>query len=253
MRHRLALILANTGLLAVALVLLASPLLLGQLLSSSQSGALGVSQVAPAGRQLAVYVNSTDFSQYASFNPSPIVEPLFYQTSVTFTVFGGQQAAYNGLLTLYNPGTSSLKVSVESGNLSGATAKAKVWLTLSPEGHSAITLTTDQAEAGASQIKVADASSFEQGQVIIDNQVLKASRQNATTLLLAKALDRALPVGEKVYLGAAFYNEQLKPTIGQTQDIVLPPQGRALLTLTAATTDEAEQQQLVLPLSITAD
>lgn len=253
MRHKLALVIANTGLLAVVLVLLASPLLVGQLLGSAQSGALGVSQVAPSGRELAVYANTTDFSQYASFNPSPVVEPLFYQTSVTITAFAGQQAAYNGLLTLYNPGTSPLRVSVDTGTLSGVAEHATMWLTVAPENHSAMTLLTQAAATGARDVKVADADGFTQGTVLIGGQVLTAAKKDGTTLRLGTPLVQPAAVGEKVYLGAVYYAKELKPKVAKTQTIILPPQGRASATLVVAADGGPEQQQIVLPLAVVAE
>jgi hypothetical protein len=253
MRHKLALVLANTGLLAVALVLLAAPLLLGQLLGSSQSGSLGVSQVAPSNRQLLVYPNTTDFLQYATFNPSPLVEPLFYQTSVTFTAFAGQQAAYNGLFTIYNPSSASIKVVVEGGTLSGETSAIQAWLTLANEAHSAMTLTTEKAEVGASTLKVADAEGLTGGTVSVDGATYKVTKVSPSELHLAEPLTTSIDVGQKIYLGAAYYNKQLKPQTSQTQTILLAPQARATITLSVLLADGDGQQQVVLPLTITAE
>ncbi len=252
MRHKVFLILANTGLLAVVVALLSGPLLLGQLLGSSVSGTLGVTDSTPQTRQLLVYPNETDFSHYASFNPSPVIENLFYQTSVTFTTFADQQAVYNGLFTLYNPGATPLTVQAETGNLSGQVDGSQIWLTLSPTEHSAVTLVTESAAQGANEIVVADTTSFKQGAVFIGEQQVEAVRKSQTRLRLASPLAKAVTVGDKVYLGAIFYNKQLEAAASQTQSITLPPHGRAVLTLTVATVGEGDQEQVVLPLAITA-
>jgi hypothetical protein len=253
MRHKLALVLANTGLLAVVLVLLAGPLLLGQLLGSSQSGALGATQAAPAGRSMTVYPNTTDFSQYATFNPSPLVEPLFYQTSVTFTAFAGQQAAYNGLLTVYNPSTSPLTIRAEVGRLSGDLMTSSVWMTLSPEGQSTISLLTAQAEVGARELQVADASGFTSGEMVINDVHMQATKKSATQLSLSTPLSKAVAVGDKVYLGAAFYAKDFTPAVNTTQSIRLAPGSRATISLTVATEGGKGQQQAVIPVTITAE
>lgn len=252
MRHKLALILANTGLLAVVLVLLAAPLLLGQLLGSSQSGALGVTQTAAPDRQFSVIANTSDFSQYASFNPSPVVEPLFYQTSVTFTAFAGQQASYNGLLTIYNPSDSVLKVAVEGGNLSGETDGIMAWLTLAPENHPAVTLLTQPAAVGAKDLKVADAEGFSGGNVVIGDTLVSSTKKNATTLLLAAPLAKEVAVGDKVYLGAAFYNKQIQPQAGKTQTLTIAPRDRAVVSLSVSMDGQGDQQKVVIPLTISS-
>ena len=252
MRHKLVVILANTVLLSVVLVLLAGPLLFGQLLGAAQSGALGVQDMVPVARSIQVVSNSTDFANYATFNPSPVVEPLFYQTSVTFTAFGGQQAAYNGLLTIVNPGTEPVQVGVEAGRLSGQTDGATVLVSLSDDKHAAVTLTTAVAKKGATALKVADASGFTDGTIVIGDSSLTAKRLNETTFSLDKPLNRDINVGEKVYMGSAYFAKQSAPKIARTQEVTIPPKGRAVVTLVVALEEGDEQQQIVLPLTVTA-
>lgn len=253
MRHKLFLAIANTGLLGLVVALLAGPLLLGQLLGSSQSGALGAMSAAPAGRNMTVYQNTTDFAQYASFNPSPLIEPTFYQTSVTYTTFAGQQAAYNGLFTVYNAGTSTMVVRADVGRLSGQLSPSDVWVTLSPANHSTATLITDAAAAGVTNLKVADASGFNGGNVVIGEAVLHAKKVSATELLLDKPLAQAVAAGDKVYLGAALYAKQADAVIGSTQNVTLAPGERASLTLTVATAGGDGQGKVVMPISIVGE
>lgn len=254
MRHKLFLVIANTGLLAVVVVLLAGPLILGQLLGTSQSGALGesIAPVSNPSKQMTVFANATDFSEHASFNPSPIQEDLFYQTSVTFTAFVGQQAMYNGLITLANSGSQPLDIVVETGNLSGEADGISAWLTLAPESSTAITLLTAPAANGAKELKVADAQGFSGEQIVIGTQALAAGRQDATTITLASPLATSAAVGDKVYLGPAFYHKSVQPIIGATQVVQIAPQSRASVSLSVMAEGEGDQRQIVLPLTIRA-
>lgn len=253
MRHSIFLVLANTGLLAVALLLLAGPLVLGQLLGTSQSGSLGETiTVAQPTKQLSVFANSADFSQHATFNPSPIIEDLFYQTSVTFTAFVGQQATYNGLLTLSNPSQEPMDVVVESGNLSGDTGGVTAWLTLSPESHAAVSLLTAPAVEGATELKVADAEGFSGSNVTLGNEVLGAVKKDGTTVRLTAPLEKAAAVGDKLYLGPAFYDKSIEPKIGTTQAVRLAPQSRAVVSLSVVAEGDGDERQIVMPLVVRA-
>lgn len=255
MRHNAFLIIANTGLLALVVILLAGPLVLGQLLGTSQSGALGetVTVISQPQRQLSVFANATDFAQHATFNPSPIEEDLFYQTSVTFTAFVGQQAMYNGLLTLTNSGSQPLAVVVETGNLSGEASGVTAWLTLSPETHPTVTLLTAPAAQGSVELKVADAEGFSGSKVVVGTQVLEASKKDATTLRLKSALGQTVAVGDKVFLGPTFYDKALQPKVASSQVVQLAPQSRAVVSLSVVAEGQGDQQQIVLPITVRAE
>lgn len=52
-------------------------------------------------KDLAIYPNFSDFNDYVSFNPTPIVNGR-YSDSLTLTSFRGQIAIYHQLYTIYN-------------------------------------------------------------------------------------------------------------------------------------------------------
>src|SRR5690606_3105469 len=110
MKSKIASVILNSGLLVLVVTLIAAPLLMGQLLGEYESGALGVATTGSNASSpspnttlngISVYPNMSDFTEYAQFAKDPVVDENLYQTSVTFTAFSGQVAAYNSLFTLY--------------------------------------------------------------------------------------------------------------------------------------------------------
>lgn len=259
MLARLTTALANTGLLLVAVTILAAPLLLGQLLSSYQAGTLGESTQAPssttstAAALFTTQTNPDQFAPYIEFDPQPVITSNSYQTSVTFTSFTKQQAAYNGLLTLTNTSDHTLIMQAEVGTLSGLADNSKVWLSLASDTLVASTLTTKAAAAGATSIPVASASGFNSGTVVLGDQIVSATAANQNSLTLTKPLAVALPVGQKVYFGPAYFANQAKPNLADTRSVSLLPGQSINLNLVVATEKgDLDTNQLVLPLIVTA-
>ncbi len=257
---RLISLLANTGLLVVALVVLSAPLLIGQLIGSYQSGALGESTTAQSGAQIgqaaglfAVQANPQQFAPYIEFDPQPVISNNTYQTSVTFTTFTKQQAAYNGLLTITNTSTQPTVVQAQVGTMSGLAENSKVWLSLASDSVPTSTLSTKQAIAGATAISVASTTGFNSGTVVIDNQTLTATASDQATLTLSQPLAKALTVGQKVYFGPAYFANQAKPALASTQSVsLLPGQSMSLNLVVATESGDLDTNQLVLPIIINA-
>jgi hypothetical protein len=204
-------------------------------------------------RAMTVYANTTDFGDHASFNPSPLVEPLFYQTSVTITAFSGRQAAYNGLFTIYNNGSAPLRVAVDAGNVSGDMETVRMWMTLAEEAQPAMTLLTESAKAGNTTLTVGDTAGFTSGSVVLADSVVPVTTATATKLTTQSGLTKDAAAGDKVYLGPAFWNKGLKPVLARTRTLTLPPQGRGLISVVVSAGEGAEQQKVVLPLSVSAE
>ena len=260
MKSKIAAVIFNSGLLVLVVTLLSAPLLLGQLLGEFESGALGVATTgSPANDSsaltttsgIAVYPNVTDFTEYAAFADDPMVSENTYQTSVTFTAFAGQQAAYNSLFTVYNTSSSTLSVSVEGGKLSTPLPGSQVWLNIVPDGGAPSTLVTEAVEVGSEIVRLAQVSGFAQGNAVVDGQVLEVTKVTPTSISLASPLKSALAVGERVYLGPVYYNQSVTPSPSTSHTIQLQPQQKAIINLAAATTaDQAATSQSVLPIII---
>lgn len=260
MKSKIASVIFNSGLLVLVVTLLSAPLLMGQLLGEFESGALGVATTgSPASDSstltttsgIAVYPNVTDFTEYAAFADDPVVSEDTYQTSVTFTAFAGQQAAYNSLFTVYNTSNSTLSVSVEGGKLSTPLPGSQVWLSIVPDGGTASTLVTETAEVGSEVIRLAQAVGFAKGGAVADGQVLEVIKVAPTSIILASPLKSALAVGQRVYLGPVYYNQSVTASPSVSHTIQLQPQQRATINLAAATTaDQAATSQSVLPIII---
>lgn len=261
MKSKIAAAIFNSGLLVVVIVLLSAPLLMGQLLGTFESGALGVTtnQSAIQGEQpqqlaggFAVYPNVSDFTEYAAFTEEPMVGDGIYQTAVTFTAFSGQQAAYNSLFTVYNTSNDELKLQVNGGDLSGALPHSKIWLNMVPDGEIASTLVTQTAEVGDTILQLAQLGSDTYSMLVVGSDVFEGQKTSATTFTLNEPLTRQVVVGEKAYLGPLFYDGATEPVLASSHTITLFPQQKATVSLTVATSGEAETatSQAVLPLSI---
>ena len=260
MKSKIASVILNSGLLVLVVTLLSAPLLMGQLLGEFESGALGVTTTGSPTSEtstlatlsgIAVYPNVTDFTEYAVFADDPVVSENTYQTSVTFTAFAGQQAAYNSLFTVYNTSNSTLSVSVEGGKLSTPLPGSQVWLSLVPDGGSASTLVTETAEAGSEAVRLAQAAGFTKGSAVVDGQLLEVAKVTPTSITLNSPLKSALAVGQRVYLGPVYYNRSVTPSPAASHTIQLQPQQRATINLAAATTaDQTATSQSVLPIII---
>lgn len=260
MKSKIAAIILNSGLLVLVVTLLSAPLLMGQLLGEFESGALGVatsgtaapqSATTPTSSGIAVYPNVTDFTQYASFSDQPVIGENSYQTSVTFTAFSGQQAAYNSLFTLYNTSNSVLSVSVEGGKLSGPLPGSQIWLSLIPDGGVASTLVTETVNAGSKEVRIAQTAGFKQGSVVIGDQVAEVEQIAPSSFTLAATLKSSVNVGQRVYLGPVYYNKSTTPSLENSHTIQLQPQQKATINLAVATeSSETATIQSVLPIVI---
>lgn len=247
---------ANTGLALTAVALLVGPLVLGQLVGSYQSGALGeatVGQGVVAGSgSLTVQTNAEEFAPYVEFDPNPVQAEGFYQTSVTLTSFTGQQAAYNGLLLLTNRGATASKLQAQVGTMSGVLDQSEVWVTMTTADGGSSTLTTEAAKVGQSQLRVGQLGAFSQGQIVIDGQILLATAAGKSLLNLAQPLTKAVGVGEKVHLGAAYYGRSATALQPTTSIVELQPGQQATLNVVVATrSGDLDTNQLVLPITIT--
>ena len=250
---------ANSGLLVMVLVLLAGPLLMGQLLSTSQSGALGLASVRPpqtsssAGVQADFMVapNVADFKNYAQFSSQPTVSDHFYQTSVAFSAFGGQLAAYNGLMTITNSSAKALKLEVEVGKLSGALPQSKIYVTLTTPGTGDSALLTQGAQPGSNTLMVSQTKDFSGGQVVVDGQVVKAKAEGVSVIGLLSPLAKPVNVGDKIYFNPAFFAGDVDPVLPNTQTLTVAPGQKAIINLAVATDVGAPATvQAELPLSI---
>jgi len=260
MKSKIAAAIFNSGLLVVVIVLLSAPLLMGQLLGTYESGALGaatsgtvssVEQSPEIVGDFAVYPNVSDFTEYAAFAEEPMTDDGIYQTAVTFTAFSGQQAAYNSLFTIYNTSNSELKLKVESGELSGELPDSKVWLSLVPDGHIGSTLVTQTANEGESVLKLAQMNNDGHEIIVVGGDVFEGQKSSESTFALDNPLDRQVNVGEKVYMGPIFYNGSTTPSLSSTHEVTLQPQQKATLNLVVATTASGGATlQSVLPISI---
>jgi hypothetical protein len=256
----------NTGLAGLAITLLGGPLILGQMLLTSQSGALGemnsrqatVTATGSANataaaevvkKRFMVYPNVSEFTQYAEFG-SPQLTDTTYQSAVTFTAFANQQASYNGLMALYNAGSEPMAVSVQVGKLSGPMLRSRIWLTLTHDGGQPASLLTQSAARGATALTVADLSGMVGQTAVVGTDVVSGNVDQGA-LNLRSPLVSKHEVGEKVYFGPAFYLNGAEPILDTTHTVTLQPQQRATLSLVVATDAGAEAQtKAVLPLTI---
>lgn len=261
LKSKIAAAIFNSGLLVVVLLLLSAPLLMGQLLSTYDSGALGetttIANLSGAGQVSAgfvVYPNVSDFHEYAQFSDAPVVGEAMYQTDVTFTAFAGQQAVYNALFTIYNTGGKSLQIKLEAGKLSSVLTNSRIWLSLTPDGQPASTLTTQAANSGSSRLQVAKLPEFDRAQAVVGSDVVEAKSESTTSLMLTKVLTRKVEIGEKVYLGPVYYNRSATPALPTSRVVVLQPQQKAVVSLAVETANGGTAtSQAVLPLVITTD
>lgn len=255
MLHKLTGALANSGLLAVVLLLVAGPLVLGSMIVTNQTGSLGAATSRPEAADvtqpvISVVPNTTDFQQYAQFG-TPQSSQNTYQTSVTFTAFAGQIASYNGLISVANTSAQAQKLSVAVGKVSGELSHSRLWLTLSPEGKLATSLLTQAAKVGDQQLTVSDSSGLTGGQIVVGTTPMSATVAGATQLHVGQALPSAFGVGEKVYYGPAYFLNSATPTYDTTQTIELQPQQRAAIDMVVATdAGQPAQAQAVLPIVI---
>lgn len=280
MKRQIAASIVNCGLMVGVVAILAGPVVLGQMLSSANKGTLGAEDVrlpglpsgsggaspsagpTAGGFAAAIYPNTTDFGQYASFSAQPLVSSQAYQTAVTFSEFPGQQASYNGLLSIVNTSKRELRLTLEGGTISGLMSQTRVWLSLVPDGMSPVTLVTEAASAGDQTLNVADATGLAgqaNGEVVVGTDVHQASEASPTTLRLASGLAAPVGVGEKVYIGPVFYFNANSPLLGSTEVMTLKPGAKALVNMVVAMDGtpngsgaEASRSEAVLPLVVRA-
>lgn len=260
MKSTMAALIINSGLLVVVMLMLSSPLLLGQLLATYETGSLGATTTADKGVQaqatsagFAVYPNVADFAEYAEFATEPVIEQDFYQTSVSFTAFTDQQAAYNALFTIYNTSNSELTLRLEGGSLTGLVETSKVWVNFVPDGQVNSSLVTATAPAGTNEISVGQLPQGFKGNAVVGSEVVNVEESSVTTMRLSDSLNNEIKVGERVYYSPLFYSQSTEPALAQTQTVTLLPQQRAVVNLAVATQGgEHETTQVVMPLTIVA-
>jgi hypothetical protein len=205
----------------------------------------------PVATNYAIYPNTADFGQYASFSSAPDISPHVYQTSVTFTQFAGQQASYNGLMSIFNTGKKPLSVSVEGGTVSGVMEHTRLWLSLVPEGISSVSLVTEGAKVGDTTLTVGETAGLSSNEVVVGTDVHQAQVQSPTSLRLASPLTKAVAVGEKVYLGPVFYFNAAAPLLAGTQTVTIEPGQKAVVNMVVATDPGGQAQaQSVLPVVV---
>jgi hypothetical protein len=268
---RLSTPILNSALTLAVVGLLTGPLLLGQALMTSQSGALGVMDVRQPGSgapatpvavtRYGVTLNTADFQNYVSFS-SPIQGDRIYQTSATFTAFAGQQASYTGLMTIVNPTAKPISLHVQTGTISGVVSHSRIWLTLAPDGMTPFTLLTQPGKPGDAHLTVADASALRAHRVVVGTDILSTTQTTLaqttqtiqTSLALTHALTKTYAVGEKVFLGPAFYLNSVLPILDMTQSVTLESQQKAIVTLVVATdVSTLATSKVVLPVVITEE
>lgn len=260
MKSRFISIVVNSGLMVVVVLLLSTPLLMGQLLATYESGALGVSttgnnsSTAPHATSLfAVYPNVADFSDYAAFSDQPVIEESFYQTAVTFTAFTGQQAAYNALFTIYNTSNQAQSIILEGGALSGNAAGTRVYATLVKDGQVGSTLVTESTESGAVDLRIGQAPDEFSGTMVVRDMVAEGQRLSQSSLQVTSPLPGELAVGDRVYFSPLFYNQTTEAQLTSTQTVSLQPQQKAVVNLAVETeAGDSDTSQLVLPLTVRA-
>lgn len=256
MKHNPPSVVANTGLALMAVALLVGPLAVGQLVGSYQSGALGESTVVGQGAlsvtgNFQVQTNAEEFTPYVEFDPNPVQDAGFYQTSITLTSFTKQQAAYNSLLLLTNTGVSPIKLQAQTGTMSGVMEHSEVWVSLTTADGAASTLTTQKAQSGQRQLQVGQNSGFDQGHVVVDGQILRGSAAGKSVINLVQPLSKTIEVGQRVYLGAAFYQKLAEPKQANTSVVTLEPGQQAGLSVVVATAEgELDTNQLVIPVTV---